>query len=646
MKRSFWVCGLTIGFTLHAAQLRQDTRSAWDRYVQSVDAAMQARLRPGSPFLWIDEVPDRRQRLRAGEILVTTVGEHNPTKVPSGLIHHWMGAAFFPNAKVDDVLGVVRDYVHYKDYYNPTVVDSRAIQQTPGVDRFSMLLVNRTVLFKTALESEFESSYTQAGHHKWYSIATAVRLQEVEDYGQISERKLPSDEGSGYVWRLHNITRYEEADGGVYVEMEAMALSRDIPSAMRRVVDPVVRRVAKTAMLTSFRQTLGAVRSSGRVAGGQPGAPYGLASGFLQSRSQIRIHLWKRQIGRLTLRRGFWRAGIVALAPAGRQSRILRFVRQRRGRRAVFAADRMTALLSHAQPTRGRWSPRQMLARKVVQLHAYGGRNGFCGCTWRIPRSWPGWNPCRKPRAPARLVLNSMLLAGYALLVFRDKAKPHEYSSIARDWLPLLLILLAYREMGWFVLPHTDHSLEERWVVWDHALLRSGAKAVIESLGPVLPSVLEVAYLSVYALGPFSVVMLYVYGHRNRVDQFLVPFLVGVLLCYALFPFWPSEPPRTVFPADNLPAYFTVFRRWNLWLLGKGGIHTSVFPSGHVAAAFSATAGIWRSLPEHKWVGRVVGVTAVLISVATVYGRYHYLADATAGLLTAGVAFLIAQLFR
>lgn len=242
--------------------------------------------------------------------------------------------------------------------------------------------------------------------------------------------------------------------------------------------------------------------------------------------------------------------------------------------------------------------------------------------------------------------LNSMLLAGYALLVFRDKAKPHEYSSIARDWLPLLLILLAYREMGWFVLPHTDHSLEERWVVWDHALLRSGAKAVIESLGPVLPSVLEVAYLSVYALGPFSVVMLYVYGHRNRVDQFLVPFLVGVLLCYALFPFWPSEPPRTVFPADNLPAYFTVFRRWNLWLLGKGGIHTSVFPSGHVAAAFSATAGIWRSLPEHKWVGRVVGVTAVLISVATVYGRYHYLADATAGLLTAGVAFLIAQLFR
>ena len=241
--------------------------------------------------------------------------------------------------------------------------------------------------------------------------------------------------------------------------------------------------------------------------------------------------------------------------------------------------------------------------------------------------------------------LNLTLLAGYALLVFREKTRPHEYLSIARDWLPLILTLLAYREMGWFALPHAAHSLEARWVVWDHTILRGGAKAAIKSLGPVLPSVLEVTYLLVYALAPFSVAMLYVYGRRNRVDQFLFLFLVGVLLCYAQFPYWPSEPPRTAFPTDDLPAYLTVFRRWNLWLLGKGGIHTSVFPSGHVTAAFSTAAGMWLFLPEHKWVGRFLGVTAVLISVATVYGRYHYIADVAAGLLVAGAAFLIARLF-
>jgi hypothetical protein len=282
MNRRFWVFGLTMVSALHAAQLRQETLGAWDQYVQSVDAAMQARLRPGNSFLWIDEAPERRKQLRAGEILVTSVGEHSPKIIPSGLIHHWMGAAFFPNAKFDDVLGVVRDYAHYKDYYNPTVIDSHTIQQTSSADRFSMLLMNNALLLKRALESEYESSYAQAGSHKWYSIATAVRVQEVEDYGQVSERKLPSDEGSGYVWRLHSVTRYEEADGGVYVEMEAMALSRDIPAAVRWMVDPIVRRVAKGTMVTSFRQTLGAVRSSGQAAAGQRVAVPSLASGFLQ----------------------------------------------------------------------------------------------------------------------------------------------------------------------------------------------------------------------------------------------------------------------------------------------------------------------------------------------------------------------------
>ncbi|MGD1095675.1 MAG: hypothetical protein ABSB35_27240 [Bryobacteraceae bacterium] len=268
-----------------AAELKLEILDAWDRYVRSADAAMQARLRPGSPFLWIDEVPDRRQQLRAGEILVTSVGEHNPSKVPSGLIHHWIGAAFFPNTKLDEVFGVVRDYGHYKDYYHPNVVDSSAIWQTPDADRFSMLVMNKALFMKTGLETEYESTFAQAGRQRWYSTATAVRVQEVEDYGQPSEHKLPFDEGSGFVWKLHSITRYEETVDGVYVEIEAMALSRDIPAAVRWLVDPIVRRVSKGAMTTSLRQTLGAVTTS-QAAEGRPVATPGVASGFLKSSLQ------------------------------------------------------------------------------------------------------------------------------------------------------------------------------------------------------------------------------------------------------------------------------------------------------------------------------------------------------------------------
>jgi hypothetical protein len=268
-----------------AAELKPETLSAWNQYVQSADAAMQARLRPGKSFLWIDEAPDRRQQLRAGDIVVASVGDHNPTKVPSGLIHHWIGAAFFPNARLEDVLGVVRDYPHYKDYYHPNVVDSSTIRQTRDVDRFSMLVMNKALFMKTGLETEYESSFAQAGKQKWYSIATTVRVQEVEDYGQPSEHKLPPDEGSGFVWRLQSITRYEETDDGVYVEIEAIALSRDIPAAVSWLVNPIVRRVSKGAMTTSLRQTLGAVTSS-QVASERSVTTPGMASGLLKSPGQ------------------------------------------------------------------------------------------------------------------------------------------------------------------------------------------------------------------------------------------------------------------------------------------------------------------------------------------------------------------------
>jgi hypothetical protein len=269
---------------LHAAELKPVTLGAWQQYVQEADASMQDRLRPGGLFLWADEAPDRRRRLRAGEILVTELGEHNPKKVPSGLIHHWLGAAFIPNTKLDSVLSVIRDYEHYKDYYSPTVIDSRTIRQAPDSDRFSTLLMNKALFLKFALENECESSYVRAGPGRWYSISTTVRVQEIEDYGQLNEHKLPSGEGSGYIWKLHGITRYEEGDGGVYMEIEAMGLSREIPGAVRWVVDPIVRRVSKGSLITSLRQTQGAVGSSDQIAAGKTPIP-ALASGFTRSAS-------------------------------------------------------------------------------------------------------------------------------------------------------------------------------------------------------------------------------------------------------------------------------------------------------------------------------------------------------------------------
>src|SRR5437016_4757416 len=124
----------------NAASLDPATLKTWEQYIESANGRMEQRLSPGNVFLWVDEEPERLAKVRAGEIVVSPVGPQNPKKVPSGLIHDWVGAAFIANVTLPDVLQVVRDYGRYKDIYLPTVIDTRVTDTGETKDRFSMLL--------------------------------------------------------------------------------------------------------------------------------------------------------------------------------------------------------------------------------------------------------------------------------------------------------------------------------------------------------------------------------------------------------------------------------------------------------------------------------------------------------------------------
>jgi membrane-associated phospholipid phosphatase len=115
------------------------------------------------------------------------------------------------------------------------------------------------------------------------------------------------------------------------------------------------------------------------------------------------------------------------------------------------------------------------------------------------------------------------------------------------------------------------------------------------------------------------------------IDRFLTVYLLGTLLAYALFPYFPSEPPRIVFPDLDRPLITTWARTLNLWILKIGTIHVGVFPSAHVSSAFSAAWGMLLVGPDRKIFGCALLLYAVSVSVATVYGRYHYAADVLAG---------------
>jgi len=237
-----------------AATLTQETKAAWDAYLGAANAAMQARLQPGAHFLWLDDEPRRAEKIRKG-LLIAPVGPHIPKKVPSGLIHDWLGVGFVPNVKIEDILRILRDYDRYKEIYRPGVIDSISHGTDGMKDLFSMRLVNKSVVAKTALDTDCEASYFRVDDRRWYSISNTTHIQEVDKFGTPEQRTLPEDQGTGLIWRLSSITRLEERDGGVYAELEAIALSRDIPAAFRLLVTPIVRRVSRDSLATSLHQT-------------------------------------------------------------------------------------------------------------------------------------------------------------------------------------------------------------------------------------------------------------------------------------------------------------------------------------------------------------------------------------------------------
>ena len=242
---------------------------------------------------------------------------------------------------------------------------------------------------------------------------------------------------------------------------------------------------------------------------------------------------------------------------------------------------------------------------------------------------------------PVRLVSICTSLGALATLHWMARWPIPRLPVAIRNVLPLGGVLLAYRQMGWFAQPHADALLERKWVQWDRLILTDwGVFDAIESLGPVVPGFLELLYLLTYAVGPIGLLVLMLSGIADRADRFLAFFVASAVAAYALYPYFPSEPPRTVFPGDLFGTYDTIFRKFNWWILGGAGIHTSVFPSGHVSSAFGVGFGLLHAVPERKFWGFAMTALAAGIAVATVYGRYHYAVDAVAGLASSIVASL------
>lgn len=217
------------------------------------------------------------------------------------------------------------------------------------------------------------------------------------------------------------------------------------------------------------------------------------------------------------------------------------------------------------------------------------------------------------------------------------------WSRVLREWSSLGVILTAYWILDWFTAPPML-SVQAQWVRWDRMLLDDiGLRQLIESCGSVLPALLETVYLGLYAVPVAALGIVHGFGERNQTYRFLCVLFLGTLSAYAMLPLFPVRSPRVAFPDQDLPHFYGTARQINVWLLDHLDISTSVFPSGHVAVAFSTAFGLLAVFRHRRRMWIPAFVAAGIVYAATIYGRYHYSVDGLASIALAAAAWRIAE---
>ena len=238
--------------------------------------------------------------------------------------------------------------------------------------------------------------------------------------------------------------------------------------------------------------------------------------------------------------------------------------------------------------------------------------------------------------------LLTMALAIFGGAVW-ESSRSTALTRVVRDWLSMGLILAGYWSVGWFLAPPLAQQ-QEKWLGWDRVVLSDwGLRAAVECMGRVIPSVLELLYLLLYAIPPICICAIYWVGGRQRVHAFLFTLLLGTFSAYALLPLFPVHGPHVVYPLVDLPNLIGFGRPLNAWILDHMDIPTSVFPSGHVAVAFSAAFGMLRAVRKHVGLWVPVFLVAALVYVATLYCRYHYCVDGLASIAVATASWFVSD---
>jgi hypothetical protein len=249
--------------TVKSVQLNPRTLEAFDAYILEAEREMEQTLHGDAPFLWSQQWPERAQKVRRKQIVAQFWSGRGPLKVPSGLIHDWIAAAFIPDSTIPGIFAVIQDYDNHKNIYKPEVIDSRLIR-CEGNDFQIYLRLLKKKIITVVLDTDHDVHYHRVDRRRWVCRSYTTRIAEVENAGSQSEQILHADTGYGFLWRLYSYWRFEERDPGVVVECRAVSLTRDVPFGLGWAIEPIIQKLPKESLINTLEATRRAVHARTR----------------------------------------------------------------------------------------------------------------------------------------------------------------------------------------------------------------------------------------------------------------------------------------------------------------------------------------------------------------------------------------------
>jgi hypothetical protein len=236
-----------------AAQPTPEATAAFNSYVQSVEARLQAQHRSPDGFL----APVDSPRLRQGDLIIDqlTAG----TELPSALLHDWRGTAFIPGGKAADFERLMKNFDAYPGVYSPQVLTARILEHDGDHFQTTMRVQQKHVL-TVVMDTTYDITFRRLDAQRGSSITRSTKITEIDSPGTTHERALGPGEEHGFLWRMNTYWSYEERDGGLCIQIESVTLSRSIPIGLGWAIGPFIESVPRDSLEFTLRATSDALR--------------------------------------------------------------------------------------------------------------------------------------------------------------------------------------------------------------------------------------------------------------------------------------------------------------------------------------------------------------------------------------------------